>query len=261
MTVADFEEAGVQGVRMARRRRVIKGVSRVAGTHTKETYWLFQNLTMTVREGEVLTLVSRDPERTTAVLRAWGGLLPLDAGTMRSPARSLVLSPPQMRWVRELSVEQSIRMLAGIYGLTDDEVENLVGPAARVAQVDSMMHVPLGDLAGGFRGQIAFAVAVNAPVPLIMFDNTAVLGSRAFRPLCVEQIDALRDAGKAVVVGSIKAKVVLDVASRAVILRPKRGTEVEVAEAAEFLVQERVKGRKRARRQAHEDDEDSSPDF
>lgn len=245
---------------MARRRRVIKGVSRVAGTHTKETYWLFENLTMSVGEGEVLSLVSRDLDRTTAVLRAWGGLLPLDAGKLQRPSRSLLLSPPQMRWVKELSVEQSIRILSGIYGLTDDEVEDIVGPVARLAQVDSMMHMPLGDLGRGLRGQIAFAVAVNAPVPLVMFDNTAVMGSRAFRPLCVEHLNALRDSGKAVVVGTVKAKVVLEVSSRAVILRPKRSTEVDVDEAAEFLVRERVKGRKRARRQAHEDDE-SEPDF
>lgn len=261
MTVANLRRAGVQGIRMARKRRVIKGVPRLASTHTKELYWLFQDLTMDVAAGDALMMVSRDFDRTAALMRVWAGLLPLDVGEVQRPARSLLLSAPQQRWLRELSVEQSIRMLAGTYGLTDDEVEQVVGPAAKTAQVDSLMHWPLEDLGRGHRGQIAFAVAVNAPVPLVMFDHTALVGSREFRPLCLDHLKRMRDSGKAVVIATVKPQLVLEVGTRALIMRPKRSAEVTVAEAAEFLIKDKVKGRKKARRRAHEEDDDSGLDF
>ena len=261
MTVASFQKAGVRSVRMVRKRRVIKGVPRLAGTSTKEAFWLFEDLTTDVAEGEALIMVSRDPDRTSAAMRVWAGVLPLDAGGYQRPDRSLLASSPQSRWLRELSVEQSIRMLAGTYGLSDDDVEQVVGPAAKTAQVDSMMHWPLEDLGRGSRSQLAFAVAVNAPVPLVMFDHTALVGSPEFRPLCVEHLKALRDSGKAVVIATVKPQLVLEVGTRALIARPKRSAEVSVAEAAEFLIKDKVKGRKKARRRAHEDDDDSGLDF
>lgn len=261
MSGASFTDAGVQGVRMTKKKRVIKGVPRVASTHAKEAYWVFQGLTADVSPGEVLVLVSRDLDRSTGALRAWAGLLPLDAGQMQRPQRSLLLSSPQNRWVRELSVEQTIRMLAGTYGLSDHEVEDLVAPAARMAQVESMMHWPLVELEKGFRDQIAFAVAVNAPVDMVMFDQTAWVGTRDFRPLCIDQVKALRDAGKAVAVATIRPNVVLEVGSKAVILKGKRSQQVSVAEAAEFLIRDRVKGRKKARRRAQEEDDDSGMEF
>lgn len=261
MTLATFSHAGVRGVRMARKRRAIKGVPRLAGTHTKEAFWLFEDLTTEVAAGEALMMVSRDLDRTSAAMRVWAGLLPLDAGGVQRPQRSLLLSPPQARWLKELSVEQSIRMIAGTYGLTDDEVEQVVAPAAKTAQVDSMMHWPLEDVGRGYRGQIAFAVAVNAPVPLVMFDHTALVGSREFRPLCLDHLRALRDSGKAVVIATMKPQLVLEVGSKALIMRAKRSVEVSVAEAAEFLIKDKVRGRKKARRRAREEDDDPGLDF
>ncbi len=261
MTLASFQDAGVQGVRLTKKKRIIKGVPRVAGTHAKESYWIFQGLSVELEAGDGLVLVSRDPDRSAGPMLAWAGLLPVDTGQMSAPARCLLLTSPQSRWVRELSVEQTIRMLAGIYGLTDDEVDDVVAPAAKLAQVDAKMHWPIQEMDKGVRDQIAFAVAVNAPVPVVMFDQTAQVGIREFRPLCLPQVNTLREQGKAVVLATAKPQVALDAGSKAVILRGKRSQPVSVAEAAEFLIKDRVKGRRKARRRAEEDDDDSGLEF
>lgn len=261
MAVASMRNAGVQGVRLTKKKRVIKGVPRVAGTHTKEAYWIFQNVTAEVSAGEALILVSRDLDRAAGPMRVWAGLLPLDTGEAQSPPKRLLLSSPQGRWVRELSVEQTIRMLAGTYGLRDREVEELVVPVARMAQVDSMLHWPIAELDKGVRDQIAFSVAANAPVDLVMFDQTSYVGGHDFRPLCVDHLKTMREAGKALVIATVRPNVVLEVGTKAMILRNKRSQAVSVAEAAEFLIKDRVKGRKKARRRAQEDDDDSSMEF
>ena len=126
MTVASFTDAGMEGVRLTKKKRIIKGMPRMMGAQDREAYWVFQGLTAGVEAGQALMLVSRDPVRTNAVLRVLAGLLPLDQGSVQRPQRSLLLVAPQGRWLRELSVEQTIRLLAGIYGLLDNEIEALV---------------------------------------------------------------------------------------------------------------------------------------
>ncbi len=187
--LAGFSHAGMQGVRLRKKKQIIKGVPRMMGSHNRESYWVFRELTTQISAGESLLLVSRDPVRTNAIMRVLAGMLPLDEGEVQRPARSLLLVTPPNRWVRELSVEQTIRMLAGIYGLTDAEIERMVEPVAKTALVDGLMHRRVEDLGKQIRDQIAFAVAVHAPVPMVMFDHTASIGTRPFRESCLDHVD------------------------------------------------------------------------
>jgi ABC-type polysaccharide/polyol phosphate transport system ATPase subunit len=261
MTVASFTDAGMQGVRLMKKKRIIKGVPRMMGSHARESYWVFQGLTTSLEAGEALVLVSRDPVRTNAVLRVWAGILPIDAGQVQRPQRSLLLIPPQSKWLREMSVEQTIRLLAGIYGLRDEEVEAIVGNVADTAGVADLMHLPLDELGRQYAHQIAFAIAIHAPVPVVMFDHTATMGSRDFRHSCLDRLVALRDSGKALVVATDKPKAALHVGTKAVIVRGKRADEVPVSEAAEFLIRDRIKGKKKTRRRFEDDEDDGGLGF
>ena len=112
-----------------------------------------------------------------------------------------------------------------------------------------------------FRAQIAFAIGVHAPTDLVLFDYTAFVGNHDFRPLCLDHIRTMRESGKAVVLATAKPQVVLETATHGIILRARRCEQVGVAQAAEFLISDRVKNRRKARRRAQEDDEDGGLDF
>lgn len=259
--LASFTAGGLLGVRVTAKKQKIRGVPRISGTRDREAYWLFRELTVAVGPGDALVMVARDPERTSAALRVWAGLSPLDEGEVVRPTSRLLLVSPIGRWVRELSVQQTIRMLAGIYGLTDDQVEQVVAPAAKTAQVTGILNKPMDEQDKQVRNQIAFAVAVHAPVDVVMFDHTASTGTPEFRPLCASLIAGMRDAGKAVVIATSKPQVALQSGSQAVILRGKRSDNVEVTEAAEFLIRDREKGRRKAQRRFSEDDDDGGVEF
>ncbi len=260
MTLAGFTDAGMEGVRLRKKKRIIKGVPRMMGSHEREVYWVFQGLSAQVDPGQALILVSRDPVRTSAALRVMAGMLPVDKGSVQRPARSLLLVSPQGRWLRELSVEQTIRLLAGTYGLYDDEIEQMLVPVARLAAVESMLHLPLEDLSRRYASQIAFAIAMHAPVPLVMFDHTATVGTSEFRHACADRLVELRDAGKALIIATDKPKVALQIGTDAVILRGKRSDPASVVDAAEFLLRGAGKTRKRPQR-SQEDDDDEGLDF
>ena len=79
----------MQGVRLTTKTQIIKGVPRIANTRVKELYWLFRGLSVDIAPGQLLAMVSRDPERTAAAMRVWAGLLPLDEGSATAPRRAM----------------------------------------------------------------------------------------------------------------------------------------------------------------------------
>lgn len=261
MTLASFANAGMQGVRLTKKKRIIKGVPRMTGTSVREVYWVFQGLTTSLEPGDALVMVSRDPVRTNAVLRVWAGLLPVDTGEVQRPQRCLFLVPPQNKWLRELSVEQTIRLLAGTYGLRDDEVEAILAPVSDMAGVTDQLHRRLEELGKPYAHQIAFAIAMHAPVDVVLFDHTATMGSREFRATCLDRLVSLRDAGKGLVIATDKPKVALHVGSKALIVRGKRADQVPVSEAAEFLIRDRIKGKKKPRRRYDEEEDEGDLGF
>ncbi len=257
--LATFSHAGVEGTRLRKKKQIIKGVPRMMGSHDRTSYWVFRELSVEVGPGEALVMVSRNPVRTNAAARAWAGLLPIDQGEITRAPSVLLLASPQPRWVRELSVEQTIRMLAGIYGLRDAQIEQMVRPVARTAMVEGLLHRPIEDLGKQIRDQIAFGVARHAPVSMIIFDHTATMGTRPFRETCLDQVIALRDSGKAVVVVTDKPRVALHVGTSAVIVKGRKSQQVSVAEAAEFLERNRVRGPKKS--PGRFEDEEDDPGF
>src|SRR5690606_34258156 len=114
---------------------------------------------------------------------------------------------------------------------------------------------PLEEFGKPVRDQIAFAIALHAPVPVVLFDHTATMGGGDFRASCLDRLVELRDAGKALVIATDRPKVALQVGTGAVIVRGKRADPVSVVDAAEFLLRDKGKGHKK-RRSRDEDDED-----
>jgi ABC-type polysaccharide/polyol phosphate transport system ATPase subunit len=122
--------------------------------------------------------------------------------------------------------------------------------------VEGLLHRPIEDLGKQIRDQIAFGVARHAPVSMIIFDHTATMGTRPFRETCLDQVIALRESGKAVVVVTDKPRVALHVGTSAVIVKGRKSQQVSVAEAAEFLERNRVRGPKKSPGRFEDEEED-----
>lgn len=114
--VVDLRAVGIQGIRVKRRGRRFKNVPNLVGSQNLKPFWVIRNVTLELKPGEVLILVDPKGTRQDAVMRLLCGLLVADEGQVSGPRRALMVGPPKLRFIRAMSVSQSIRLLGGSTG-------------------------------------------------------------------------------------------------------------------------------------------------
>jgi ABC-type polysaccharide/polyol phosphate transport system ATPase subunit len=257
--VLELDGAGVQSVRVKRKRRRHRKVPVFLGSQDRKQYWVFRNATAQIQRGEAVFLMDETGTRALTLMRLMAGLLPPDAGAARRRGAGLLLTRPGRRWFNSLSVGQSVRLLGGLYGMTDKQIDAREQECAQFAEFADRLWRPTDELDNAVLRQLAFAVGTAAPVRLLALDNMAVTGPPEFRPKCVPRLRELMDAGTALVVLQDDPDLISLLASRALLVK-RNGLKELTADEAVALAQkwatERRNARKTSRRAMLEDDDD-----
>ncbi|MDP4013978.1 MAG: hypothetical protein U0990_11300 [Candidatus Nanopelagicales bacterium] len=252
---AALADVGARGLIVKRTRRRFSRIPTLAGGKDRRPYWILRNVTMEVNPGEALFIVDSSTHRRQTVMRLMSGLVDPDEGSVVVPPRSLLLPVPRFRQVKTLSIGQSLRLLAGIHGMTDREIDERFDSIAERAGVRRIIHRPVDETSSFMLRQLAFCVATSAPVNLLALDSMAEVGTQGFRPTCVPQLQDLMSKGMALVVVSRDPKLLRTLATRVVLLTAKGAAPVDPDTAVQVMRTMRSEARV-GRRRTDEDDRD-----
>lgn len=149
------------------------------------------NLTLSVRQGEVLALLGVNGAGKTTTIRVLAGLTPATAGTAEllghpagseSARRTLGLSPQETAVAENLTARENLELIARIHGLHDPQ-------SAAQAQIDALSLAEIADrrtkkLSGGWQRRLSIAMAlIHKPEILILDEPTLGLDVLARREL------------------------------------------------------------------------------
>jgi ABC-2 type transport system ATP-binding protein len=170
------------------------------------------DVTVEVPGGSVVAVVGGDGAGKSTLLRALAGEVALDSGTIEAPPRQRLgyLPASSGSWAA-LTVTQNIDFVAGIYGLTGDELT-----ARRSELLDRASLAPAAgrlaaQLSGGMRRKLGFTMAIVHRPDLLILDEP----STGIDP--VSRIDLWRLTSEAAALGAavLMSTTYLDEAERA----------------------------------------------
>jgi ABC-type polysaccharide/polyol phosphate transport system ATPase subunit len=198
-------------------------------------------------------------ERASALMRLMTGLVLPDAGTARRRGGGLLLTPPNRRWVASLSVRQAVRLLGGLYGMTDAQIDQGWPQWVEFAEVGDILGKPVEEVDAAVLRQVAFAVGTAAPVRLLGLEHMALAGPPEFRTKCIPRLRQLTQSGTSLVVVQDKPDLIALLADRALLVKRNKLVELTPDEAADLArewVAHRRRARKKSKRAMFEDDDD-----
>jgi branched-chain amino acid transport system ATP-binding protein len=192
-------------------------------------------LSLQVREGEVVTLVGSNGAGKTTTLRAISGLLPVARGDIVFEGRSLLALPPHRRAElgiaavpegRELWPQLTVRenLELGAYGKAarrhlDDSLERVHALFPRIGERSRQLA---GSMSGGEQQMVAIARALMSRPRLVMLDEPSL----GLAPVVVRQvfdiIRRLREEGLTILLVEQSLKQALEVADRGYVVETGR---------------------------------------
>jgi ABC-2 type transport system ATP-binding protein len=172
---------------------------------------VIEGVTLTVRAGEICSLVGANGSGKTSTLRMLAGILRPDCGYGHVLGFDLLRNAVRIRGLvgymsqqsslyADLSVSENLRFRSAIYGLRDTRVA--VAAAIRAFGLVSWARSPVGLLSEGWVRRVQLAAALLHSPRLVLLDEPTAGLDGVARQEVWRHIEALASAGAGVIVST-----------------------------------------------------------
>ncbi len=195
--IISLRDVGVQFSRGRRRHRsmrdlLVKGHS---GTKSNE-FWPFRHVSFDIASGEAIGVVGRNGAGKSTLLSLIAGVLLPDEGTVEVRAGVAPLIQITGGFEGELSARDNIHLVAGLHGMTKNEIAEAFDEMVDFAEVRDFLDTPYKHFSSGMKVRLAFSVVSRLREPILLVDEVLAVGDKAFRKKCFDRIENLTSAGQ-----------------------------------------------------------------
>lgn len=134
--------------------------------------WALREVSLAAEPGRVAAVVGGDGAGKSTLLRALVGEVALDAGTLTVPPADRVGYLPARAgsWL-ELSVQENVEFVGGVYGLTGGALAGRAEPLLRRTGLADVRGRLAGRLSGGMRRKLGVVLAMLPDPELLVLDE------------------------------------------------------------------------------------------
>ncbi|APQ10676.1 ABC transporter ATP-binding protein [Pseudomonas oryzihabitans] len=158
-------------------------------TKTYDSFAALDDVSLSIRSGEFLSLLGSSGSGKTTLLMALAGFVRPDAGSIRFGGREMVFEPPHKRDLGmmfqnyalfpHMDVFQNVAYPLKLRGYGRDDIRRRVQEALELVELDQLVARKINEMSGGQRQRIALARAiVFEPKVLLMDEPLSALDKR-----------------------------------------------------------------------------------
>lgn len=144
------------------------------------------NLSLTVEQGELFSLLGVNGAGKTTTIKMLSGLTEVTAGDAYIMEKSITkesaaikpliaVSPQETAVAPGLSVRENLELMCGVYGFTKDKRNTKIKEMTELLSLDGVLSRKAGKLSGGWQRRLSIAMALISE-PKILFLDEPTLG-------------------------------------------------------------------------------------
>ncbi len=170
----------------------------------------------TVRRGEAIGVVGTNGSGKSTLLQLIAGTTLPTEGVMRVYGRVLPLLAVGMGFHIELTGRENVRLFAASLGSHAEPSRRAWTPSPHFAELERHMDTPVKRFSSGMTSRLSFAIAVQFPADIYIFDEVLAIVDGEFQARCLEEIKRLHAQGRTVIFVSHSLDQVADVSERVI---------------------------------------------
>ncbi len=186
-----------------------------------------------VGRGEAMGIVGTNGSGKSTVLQILAGTTLPTTGIMRVYGRVLPLLAVGLGFHPDLTGRENVTLFASSLGIPRRIIAERMDAVTAFAELGRHMDTPVKRFSSGMTARLSFAIAVQFPADIYVFDEVLAVVDGEFRDRCLQEIKHLHDQGRTVFFVSHSLDQVADVCDR--VMWFERGTIKQIGPADRLL--------------------------
>jgi lipopolysaccharide transport system ATP-binding protein len=167
-----------------------------------ETFWALKDVSLDVREGEVLGLIGRNGAGKTTLLKILSRITRPTQGWAEIHGRVGSLLEVGTGFHPELTGRENTFLSGAILGMSRSEIVRKFDEIVAFAELEKFIDTPVKHYSSGMYVRLAFAVAAHLEPEILLVDEVLAVGDINFQKKCLGKMGDVARAGRTVVLVS-----------------------------------------------------------
>jgi lipopolysaccharide transport system ATP-binding protein len=182
--------------------RVLKSPASLFRKQKEETFWALKDVSIEVKEGEVLGLIGRNGAGKTTLLKILSRITKPTTGWAEIHGRVGSLLEVGTGFHAELTGRENTFLSGAILGMGKAEIERKFDEIVAFAELEKFIDTPVKHYSSGMYVRLAFSVAAHLEPEILLVDEVLAVGDIKFQKKCLGKMGDVARAGRTVVLVS-----------------------------------------------------------
>jgi lipopolysaccharide transport system ATP-binding protein len=167
-----------------------------------EKFWALRNVSLEVKESEVLGLIGRNGSGKTTLLKILSRITQPTEGWAEIHGRVGSLLEVGTGFHAELTGRENIYLSGAILGMGKQEISRKFDEIVAFAELDKFIDTAVKHYSSGMYVRLAFAVAAHLEPEILLVDEVLAVGDINFQKKCLGKMGDVARAGRTVILVS-----------------------------------------------------------
>jgi len=187
-------------------------------TDAGKDFWALQDVSFSVREGEVVGLIGHNGSGKSTLLKILSRIVEPTRGRASIAGRVSALLEVGTGFHQELTGRENIFLNASILGLSRRETEQRIDQIIEFSGIAPFIDTPVKRYSSGMFMRLAFAVAAHIEPEILIVDEVLAVGDVEFQQKCLGKMGEFAASGRTVIFVSHSMQAIKNLCSRVIVL-------------------------------------------
>jgi lipopolysaccharide transport system ATP-binding protein len=200
----------------------------------QDTLWALRDLSLTIREGEVVGLIGHNGAGKSTLLKILSRIVEPTTGWADVTGRAGSLLEVGTGFHPELTGRENVFLNGAILGMRRAEIRSRFDEIVAFANIERFLDTPVKRYSSGMSVRLAFAVAAHLEPEILLVDEVLAVGDAAFQRKSLAKMSEVAEEGRTVIFVSHNLAIIQALCSRGVLLEGGRAVaDAPVGEAVD----------------------------